>query len=224
MSEQEAPTQDDPYGGRKPSSHELQAGQPWDASYRDGPPPWDIGEPQPAVLRLAGEGAFRGAVLDVGCGTGENALHLAASGLSVFGVDVAETAVSVAREKAASRGIDAGFEVADALHLDRLGRTFETVLDCGLFHALGRDERATYAASLASVTDPGGHVYVLCFSDADPAHAGPHPVGELEIEVTFDRSSGWAIADLRPDRLLASFAPEGAPAWVAKLERTEASG
>ena len=75
-------------------------GLPWDASYHDGPAPWDIGRPQPAIVRLAAEGRFAGAVLDAGCGTGENALHVASLGLSVLGVDVAETALAIARAKA----------------------------------------------------------------------------------------------------------------------------
>src|ERR1700727_1288180 len=120
MSERTGVRANDPYSGRQPTSHERRAAQPWDASYLDGPAPWDIGRPQPAILRLAGEGAFAGAVLDAGCGTGENALQLASLGLPVLGVDVAETALSIAREKAAGRGIDADFVVADALHLDRL--------------------------------------------------------------------------------------------------------
>ena len=130
--------------------------------------------PQPAVRRLADEGAFAGAVLDAGCGTGENALHIASLGLQVLGVDVAETALSIAREKAAARGIDADFVVADAFHLDRLGRVFETVLDCGLLHTFDGDERRAYVASLASVTARGGHVHLLCFSDAGP-DTGPTP-------------------------------------------------
>src|SRR4051812_43013472 len=135
------------YGGdRPPTSHERRAGQPWDASYLDGPAPWDTGEPQPAVVRLASEGAFAGAVLDAGCGTGENALHIASLGVRVLGVDVAETAVSMAREKAARRAIEAHFAVADALHLDRLGEEFDTVLDCGLFHAFDGEERRDYVA------------------------------------------------------------------------------
>jgi 2-polyprenyl-3-methyl-5-hydroxy-6-metoxy-1,4-benzoquinol methylase len=116
MSEQTGVLADDWYGGQQPTSHERRAGQPWDVSYLDGPAPWDTGQPQPAILRLAGEGAFVGAVLDAGCGTGENALHVASLGLHVLGVDVAETAVSIAREKAAARGLDTDFVVADALH------------------------------------------------------------------------------------------------------------
>lgn len=107
MSRQTGIRADDPYGGRQPTTHERRAGQPWDASYLDGPAPWDIGRPQPAILRMANEGAFAGAVLDAGCGTGENALQLAALGLRVLGVDVAETALSIAREQAAARGLDA---------------------------------------------------------------------------------------------------------------------
>src|SRR4051794_31553922 len=94
---------------RRPTSHERRAGAPWDASYRAGPAPWDVGRPQPAIVRLARAGAFAGAVLDAGCGTGENALHVAALGLPVLGIDVAATALSIAREKAAERGLGAEF-------------------------------------------------------------------------------------------------------------------
>src|SRR5271156_3684506 len=93
----------DPLRGRRPTSHERMAGRPWDASYTDGPAPWDIGRPQPAIARLASEGGFSGAVLDAGCGTGEHALLVASLGLPVLGVDVAETALAMAREKAARK-------------------------------------------------------------------------------------------------------------------------
>jgi SAM-dependent methyltransferase len=177
---------------RQPTSHERRAGQPWDASYRDGPAPWDIGEPQPAVVRLASEGGFAGVVLDAGCGTGENALHLASLRLRVLGVDVAETAVAMAREKAATRGIDAEFAVADALALGRLGRRFETVLDCGLFHTFDGDERRGYVTSLASVSERGATLHVLCFSDVGP-DSGPHPVSQEELRAAFDDAGGWRV-------------------------------
>jgi SAM-dependent methyltransferase len=204
--------------GRQPTSHERRAGQPWDASYVDGPAPWDTGEPQPAIVRLAGEGAFAGAVLDAGCGTGENALHLASLGLRVVGVDVAETALSTARRKAAVRGLAADFVVADALHLDRLDRVFETVLDCGLFHTFDGDERRAYVASLASVTARGGQLHLLCFSDIGP-DTGPHPVSQQELRAAFERSGGWSVASIEPDRCQTRFHAEGAPAWSARIDR-----
>jgi SAM-dependent methyltransferase len=218
MSPQTGARADDSYRGRQPTSHERRAGQPWDASYLDGPAPWDTGEPQPAIVRLAGEGAFAGAVLDAGCGTGENALHIASLGLHVLGVDVAETALSIARKKAAGRGIDAEFVVADAFRLDRLGRVFETVLDCGLFHTFDSDERRAYVPSLASVTGRGGHLYVLCFRDVG-GDIGPHPISQEELRAAFKRSSGWSVASVSPDRLRTRFDAQGAPAWLAKIER-----
>jgi SAM-dependent methyltransferase len=219
VSERSGVLADDPFGGRQPTSHERQTGLPWDASYHEGPAPWDIGRPQPAVVRLASEGGFAGAVLDAGCGTGENALHVASLGLSVLGVDVAETALAIARAKAGDRGIDVEFAAADALRLERLGRRFETVLDCGLFHTFDGDERTGYVAGLAAVTEHGGTLYVLCFSD-EGSDTGPHPVSQEELRAAFDPGSGWNVAAIQPDRVLTRFHnDDGAPAWFATIER-----
>jgi ubiquinone/menaquinone biosynthesis C-methylase UbiE len=194
------------------------SGLPWDASYHGGTAPWDIGRPQPAIVRLAAKGGFAGAVLDAGCGTGENALHVASLGLSVLGVDVAETALAIARAKAADRGIEVEFAAADAFQLERLGRRFETVLDCGLFHTFDADERPRYAASLASVTKQEGTLYVLCFSDEGPV-TGPHPISQKDLRAAFNRSKGWNVGAIEPDRIQTTNHDDGAPAWFAKLKR-----
>jgi ubiquinone/menaquinone biosynthesis C-methylase UbiE len=94
-------------------------------AYRNGVPPWDIGRPQPAIVRLAEQGLIAGDVIDLGCGTGENALYLASRGLAIVGVDAAPTAITQAQEKARLRGSSATFIVADALGLDVLGRVFD---------------------------------------------------------------------------------------------------
>ena len=209
---------DDPFGGRKPSRHERLTGEPWDASYRNQPPPWDIGRPQPALARVAAAGGWAGPVLDAGCGTGEHALLAASMGLPVLGVDVAETAVASARAKALERGLTADFAVADALHLERLGRSFQTVVDCGLFHTFDAEDWPAYVASLAAVTQPGGTLYVLCFSDQNPG-VGPHPVREDELRGAFSLASGWEIASLVPERIHTRFNEEGFAAWLATLRR-----
>jgi SAM-dependent methyltransferase len=167
---------------------------------------------------LASEGGFAGAVLDAGCGTGENALHVASLGLSVLGVDVAETALAIARAKAENRGIEAEFAAADALHLERLARKFETVLDCGLFHTFDGDERPGYVASLASVTEHDGTVYVLCFSGDGP-DTGPHPISQEQLRAAFDGSNRWEVAAIEPDRLQTRYHDDGAPAWFATVKR-----
>ncbi|MFL6143699.1 MAG: class I SAM-dependent methyltransferase [Labedaea sp.] len=194
-------------------------GLPWDASYHDGPAPWDVGRPQPAIVRVAAEGGFAGAVLDAGCGTGENALHVAALGLSVLGVDVADTALTIARAKAAERGIEVEFAAADAFQLERLGRRFATVLDCGLFHTFDGAERPGYVASLASVTEHGATLYVLCFR-ADGPDTGPHPVSPEDLRAAFNSGTGWQVAAIEPDRVLTRYHDEdGAPAWFATVQR-----
>ncbi|MGC2639447.1 MAG: class I SAM-dependent methyltransferase [Acidobacteriaceae bacterium] len=208
----------DPFGARHPTSHEQRTGRPWDASYQNGPAPWDIGHPQAAILRLASTRKFTGPVLDAGCGTGENALLLASLGLTVLGIDVADTALGLARNKASERGMHADFIAADALQLERLGRKFRTVLDCGLFHTFNGNERQGYVASLSRVTEHSGTLYVLCFSDSAP-DTGPHPVSEAELRAAFTPASGWIIADLAPERIQTRFHVDGAPAWLATATR-----
>ena len=194
-------------------------GLPWDASYHDGPAPWDTGRPQPAIVRVASEGGFAGSVLDAGCGTGENTLHVASLGLPVLGVDVAETALAIARAKAAERGLDVEFAVADAFRLERLGRRFDTVLDCGLLHTFNGDERPGYVASLASVTEYDGTLYVLCFSDDGPG-TGPHPLSQEELTAAFSPGHGWNVAAIEPDRIQTRYHDDhGAPAWFATIKR-----
>lgn len=176
--------------------------------------------PQPAIVRVASEGGFKGAVLDAGCGTGENALYLASLGLSVLGVDVAETALNMAREKARDREVDVEFVACDAFQLRRLGRRFDTVVDCGLFHSFDADERKEYAASLALVTEREGTVYALCFSDEGP-DSGPHPMSREDLKTAFNAKTGWDIVTIEPDRVQTTFhGPGGAPAWLVTIKRT----
>jgi SAM-dependent methyltransferase len=129
--------------------------------------------------------------------------------------------LAIARDKSDQRGIEVQFVTADALHLECLGRTFDPVLDCGLFHTFHGDERRRYVASLASVTDHGGTLYVLCFSDVGP-DMGPHPVSREELRAAFDPSTGWTVAAIEPDRVQTRFHDDvGAPAWLATIKRIE---
>jgi cyclopropane fatty-acyl-phospholipid synthase-like methyltransferase len=194
--------------------------QSWDESYTgDAPPPWDIGRPQPAFVRLADEGRLTGRLLDSGCGTGENALLAASRGADVLGIDVSPTAVARAREKSAERGIAASFEVADALELAALGLSVDTILDSGVFHVFGDDDRARYVASLAAVLRPGGDCYLMCFSDKQPGDWGPRRVHADELRASF--SDGWTVASITADAF--DINPIGgatqAQAWLAVLRR-----
>jgi SAM-dependent methyltransferase len=157
-------------------------------------------------------------VLDAGCGTGENALYLAARGHPVLGVDVAAAAIERAAGKAADRGLPAEFLLADALDLGALGRGFDTVLDVGLYHTLDDAERLRYAASLGTVLGPGGRAFVLCWSDRNPFGRGPRRISPGEIRETF--LDGWRVEAIDPEWLETRLPDGRIHAWLARIVRT----
>jgi SAM-dependent methyltransferase len=182
-------------------------------------PTWEIPGPQPAVTGLWERGLIRGLVLDAGCGTGENALFLAARGLDVWGVDISPSAIGMARAKAAARGLPvARFLVADALRLDRLGMTFDTVIDSGLFHALSDGERDLYVPGLARILRPGSMVHVLCTSDDEPGNDGPRRI--LRAEITESFAGGWELLRIEAARIERNISRGSARAWLVTVRRT----
>ncbi len=182
-----------------------------------GVPPWDIGMAQPEVVRIAEAGGFAGAVIDVGCGTGENALELSARGLQVVGIDAAPRAVEKARAKALERGLPTEFIVADALSLGSLARRFRTALDCGVFHVFEDHERPVYVASLASALETDGVLHLLCFSDRQPGVMGPRRVTEQELRDSF--AKGWRVVEIVATTFVANLPGGEAQAWRATIER-----
>ncbi|SDY28135.1 Methyltransferase domain-containing protein [Amycolatopsis xylanica] len=157
--------------------------------------PWDIGGPQPVVTRLAEEGRFAGAVLDVGCGLGGNALFLAARGLDVTAVDIAPRAIELASEQAAAQGVDVAFDVADVTDLAGFPSRFDTVLDSALYHCLTEQARADCLVALHRVTRPGATLHIVCFSDRlPPSLPAGMRISERNLRETV--SGGWEITDL----------------------------
>jgi SAM-dependent methyltransferase len=193
------------------------SGNWFDQAYR-GIPPWDIGRPQPGIVRLAQRGEIRGRVLDIGCGTGENTLFLAGRGLEVVGIDAAPTAIGKARAKTKERGITARFEVADALNLPAAADPFDSVIDMGLFHVFPDEARERYRESLARVLRPSGTYFMMCFSDRQPGDWGPRRITQTEIRSTF--AEGWRINYIQPTELEMT---EGrAFGWLASIAREPA--
>ena len=188
--------------------------------YRGAPPPWDIGRPQPAFAAIAEAGGVAGEVLDVGCGTGEHALMAAALGFRAVGIDAAPLAIEQARQKAADRGLDVTFEVADALELGSLRHQFDTAFDCGLFHVFNDEDRARYLSSLGAAMRPGGRVYVLCFSDRQPGTLGPRRITEAELRDAF--ADGWDVDAVEPAPLMMTTG-DSVDAWLATIRRHEST-
>jgi SAM-dependent methyltransferase len=190
----------------------------FDAAYAEGTPPWDIGRPQAAFRELAEQGRLAGRVLDVGCGTGEHALMAAAIGLEASGIDSSPTAIAMAGRKAEERALRARFLTWDALELDALGESFDTVLDCGLFHVFDDTDRLRFVAALWASMPAGARYYMLCFSDREPGDWGPRRIREAEIRDSF--VEGWQVESIEPTQLEVTIEPGSVQAWVASVVRT----
>ena len=187
-----------------------------------GPAPWDIGRPQKEFVAMAER--VTGRVLDAGCGTGEHALFFAARGLRVVGIDFVEVAIRRARRKAVERGLSVEFLVKDATALAGWGERFASVIDWGLFHVFSDDDRRRYASGLAHVLQPGGRLFLACFSDEEPGTEGPRRVSRQELYDAF--ADGWEVesvqpvqGEVNPEFTEIKFSEGGPKAWFAVVRR-----
>jgi ubiquinone/menaquinone biosynthesis C-methylase UbiE len=163
----------------------------------------------------------QGRVLDVGCGTGENALYFAENGFSVIGVDLSSRAIAAARAKTAERRQDVDFRAGNALSLDFEYNTFDNVIDSGLFHTFTDNDRPTYVHEMARVLVPGGRYFMLCFSEKEPAGwGGPRRVRGGEIEATL--SPLFKINYIRDALFATRFHNAGGRAYLTSATRRSA--
>lgn len=183
----------------------------WDGAYREqahfeGPPPWNIGEPQPELAALAAAGKFRSDVLDAGCGVAELSLALAAQGYTVVGVDLTPTAVAAATRAARERGLTtASFAQADITTLSGYDGRFSTIVDSTLFHSLPVEGRDGYLSSVHRAAAPGAALFVLVFAKgAFPAEMEPKPNEVDEDELRAAVGKYWEVDEIRPAFILSN--------------------
>ena len=147
----------------------------WNESYEQEFIPWDSGVPEPMLIQLVESGALPvGRALDVGCGTGTNAIWLAQHGYEVLGVDVAALAIEKARGKL-PLGLSCRFATLDFLAEEPKGGPFQLVFDRGCFHIFDETaDRAKLAAQVAAVLAPDGMWLSLIGStEGPPREMGP---------------------------------------------------
>jgi SAM-dependent methyltransferase len=147
----------------------------WNESYEQGFLPWDAGVPEPMLIQLVESGALpAGRALDVGCGTGTNAIWLAQHGYEVVGVDVAPLAIEKARAKLPLE-LSCRFASLDFLTDKPDGGPFQVVFDRGCFHVFDEPaDRAKFAAQVAAVLAPDGMWLSLIGSkEGPPREMGP---------------------------------------------------
>ena len=174
--------------------------------------------PRRSSLTWSERGEISGPVLDIGCGSGDNALFFAQAGFEAWGIDSSPLAIQKAQQKGAQRGLTVHFQVLNALELATLNRTFDTATDSGLFHTLSDADRPLFVKSLHAVLSHNGTYFMLCFSDKEPAGYGPRRITEQEIRETF--SKGWTVNYIRPATFESNNRAKGPRAWLSSISRT----
>ena len=190
------------------------------AAVYTGDAPWDTGAPQPAMTALLAEFPPRGPALDLGCGSGDLAIHLARNGIDTLGVDFVEAAVELARANAATHADLVGaleFRVADAFRPSLLRRTFETVVDSGFFHLFSPEEGDQLVREIHAILSPGGRLYLHEFATEFPIPNSPRQVTEAEVRARFTPERGWRVLAVHSGDFLNRVAP--VPGTVACIER-----
>ena len=157
-------------------------------TYRLGTPRWDTGVPQPELEQLV-RGRAPGRALDLGCGTGADAVYLAGHGWDAVGIDFAPEAIAAANKKAADAGVDAAFVHGDASRLADAGvpGPFDLLLDIGCYHTIPASRRDAYVAGAAAAARPSADFYLAGL--ADPPRLwrllGARGIGADEIKSRF---------------------------------------
>jgi len=152
----------------------------WNACYATGDLPWDTGVPDLHLVGLVERGTLpRGRLLEIGCGTGTNAVWLAGEGFDVVGIDVSPLAIERAGRRRSEHGVPSdrcSFEVRDFLQAGGDLGPFDAVFDRGVFHVFDESaDRAAFAGQVARALAPGGVWASVIGSTEGPARDGGPP-------------------------------------------------
>jgi cyclopropane fatty-acyl-phospholipid synthase-like methyltransferase len=142
----------------------------FELSYLLGTTPWDSGVSPPELIAFL-DSHPSGKALDIGCGTGTNAITMAGRGWDVLGIDFSRRAIRAARRKAGLAGASARFERANVSQLGQMAGEFDFALDIGCYHSLSLAQQITYAQDLGRLLRPGATFLVYGFTgfETEPA-------------------------------------------------------
>lgn len=154
----------------------------WDERYQNGETPWDTGVPSRELVRLVESRTVApGRALELGCGTGTNAVYLAQHGFEVTALDISAVAVRAARLRAESHSVAIEFVLADICTWNPSVEPFDFVFDRGCYHTVRRDNLPGLLRTLERITRPGSRYLVLAGNAREPATMGPPRVHEHEL-------------------------------------------
>jgi SAM-dependent methyltransferase len=188
----------------------------WNESYASGQLPWDTGEPEPLLVEFVSSDRIRPTrTLEIGAGTGTNAIWLAERGFDVVGIDVASLAIERANAKLEGRCLDCCFATQDFLRASSPEAPFRFVFDRGCFHVFDEpEERARFAAQVAEALVPGGLWLSLIGSTEGPTREmGPPRRSAREVALAIEPA--LEIVELRG----VEFRAHDAKAWFCLSRR-----
>ena len=154
--------------------------------YATGETPWDTGVPNAELIRSVAAGELPGkTVLELGCGTGTNAVELARRGYRVTAVDLVELAVQKARDRAKKAQVEVDFRTGDLTEME-LGGPYDVLFDSGVYHGIRTRDLAGFLRSLGGASRPGTRWLSLAGNPREAADIGPPTVREEEFRREFD--------------------------------------
>jgi len=156
--------------------------------YREGTPGWETGNPASELVRTLDEGVISpGTTLDIGCGTGADAVYLARRGFEVTGVDCSPLAVERAHSRAEMESAAVCFVLGDVFKFVETAEPFDFVYDAGFYHFIRRVNLSRYLDLLWRTTRPGSFCLTLAGSTGETAEGGPPQVSQQEIRSELGR-------------------------------------
>jgi len=158
----------------------------WNERYREGTTPWDTQVPAIELVETINALTLPNrAALEIGCGTGTNAVWLASQGFDVSATEISEIALNSARQRAEASKVSVKFEIADITEASPvLAGSVGFVFDRGVFHGMTSTNRPLFAHRVAEALADGGYWLTLCGSADDPLPAdlpGPPRLKAIEI-------------------------------------------
>ena len=194
----------------------------WEEHYRAGTAPWDTGRPDREMIRVVESRPIPPCrTIELGCGTGTNALWLAQHGFDVTAIDLVPLAIERAEARAAAADATIRFVAADLLKLPDLGPSFDFLLDRGCYHAVRRENAAGYVATIDRLLRPGAMGLVLAGNAKEPHQPGPPVVDEQQIRG--ELGSRFEIVALEEFRFDAEMGPGVKPlAWSCLIRKPAA--
>ncbi|MFZ5830316.1 MAG: class I SAM-dependent methyltransferase [Planctomycetota bacterium] len=198
-------------------------GTDWDDHYRQGTPPWDTGRVASELVRVISEQRFKPCtVLEIGCGTGADAIYLARKRFEVTAVDISPIAIERARARAEQEDALLRFVQADVFRFGPTAGTFDLVYDAGFYHSIRQSTLEPYVDLLWRVTRPGSHYLALCGATGETAEGGPPQVSEEDIGNELGRL--FEPVQVRPFRFESPNHKEGYAGWSCLMRRPVLGG